>query len=177
MARDRNTGPIASPARGRGRGWTVAAATVVAGVLVSGVSYAYWTATGSGAATVGSTTALGVGVSSIASPLADLYPGKTDALSFVLTNPNSYNVSITKITALSITSSDTTNCPVTNVTINSAYSPVPAGGYNLTPTTVNGTNGTATITLPSFITMNTTALDGCQGKVFTVSMTVTGAQV
>jgi hypothetical protein len=161
----------------RRRRWTVVAATLVAGVLVTGVSYAYWTATGTGTASVGSTTAVGIGVSNIATPLADLYPGKIDGLSFVLTNPNPYNVQVKKITALSVASSDITNCPISNVTINSAYSPIPAAGYNLTPTTVNANNGTATITLPSFITMNLGALDGCQTKTFTVTMTVTGDQI
>lgn len=177
MAVHRSTDPTAPATRRRLRGWTVAAATVVAGVLVTGVSYAYWTATGSGSATVSSTSAISLGVASITAPLTDLYPGKTDALSFVVTNPNPYNVSVTKITALSVASSDTTNCPMSNVTINSAYSPVPMGGYNLTATTVNSGNGTATFTLPSFITMNIGALDGCQGKVFTVTLTVTGLQV
>jgi hypothetical protein len=54
---------------------------------------------------------------------------------------------------------------------------VPAGGYNLTAFTVNGGGGTATFTLPSFITMTTTAGNGCQGVTFTATMTVTGMQV
>jgi hypothetical protein len=155
----------------------VAAATVAAIVLVGGVSYAWWSATGTGNATVGSTTAVGVGVANVAAPLADLYPGKTDALSFKLTNPNPYNVSIDKITALTVTSSDITNCPVSNVTINSAYSPIPAGGYNMTAVPVAANNGTATATLARFITMNSTAGNGCQGVTFTVTLTVTGTQV
>jgi hypothetical protein len=86
-------------------------------------------------------------------------------------------VSIDKITALSVTSGDPTNCPMSNVTINAAYSPIPAAGYNLTAIPVASNNGTATGTLASFITMNTTAGNLCQGVTFTVTMTVTGTQV
>ncbi|MBK5306260.1 MAG: hypothetical protein JJD92_06180 [Frankiaceae bacterium] len=159
------------------RAWTVAAASVVAAILVSGVSYAYWSSTASGTATIGSTTAQPLVVSSIATPLADLYPGKTDDLGFTVKNDNAYPVRVTALTGVSVASSDSAACPVSNLTLSSAISPIPVGGYQLTPVvTVAGGGGTATGTLPGLVQMNTTAGDGCQGKTFTFTLTFSGTQ-
>lgn len=160
------------------------AATLLAGFLVTGVAYAFWTASGTGTAVVGSASAVSIKVSSLAVPLADLYPGKTDALGFTLTNPNPYPVSLTGLTAVSVTSSDPTSCPLVdavtsrpNVTVNSPYAPLPSGGYLLpSAITVPANNGTATGSLPAFLTMTTDAGNGCQGRTFTVTLTLTGMQ-
>ena len=163
----------------RARGWAVGVATVVAGVLVTGVSYGYWTSTGSGSATLRSTSAIDIEVSSVAAPLADLYPGKTDDLSFRLTNSNPYPVEVRAVTAVSLTSSDAAACPVANLTLDPAVvaGAGGVGGYQLSPPVTVPAGSTATATLPGLVTMNTSAGNGCQGKTFTVHLTLTGSQV
>jgi hypothetical protein len=162
---ERTDAPVSATRR---RGWTLAATTVVAGVLVTGVSYAYWTATGSGSATVGSATAQALTVTSSSPVVADLYPGKAaQALTFVITNPNSYAVNITSASLGVSTSSDSVNCAISNLTLLSG------------PFTVNITvpaGGSANGSIAGFVTMKTTAVDGCQGKTFTFPLTLTGSQ-
>jgi hypothetical protein len=152
----------------RRRRWTVAVATVVAGILVSGVSYAYWTATGSGSATVASVTAQGLSVTSSSPVVSDLYPGKpVQALTFVISNPNPYIVNVTSASLGTATSSDPTNCAMSNLT----YS---AGPFALNIDVPAG--GSANGTIAGFLQMNSGALNGCQGKTFTFPLTLTGSQ-
>lgn len=161
------------------RGWAVALATAVAAVLVTGVSYGYWTSTGSGSATISSTSAVDLGVSSAAAPLADLFPGKTDDLSFRLSNANPYPVEVTALSAVSLTSSDEAACPASNLTLDAAVvaGAGGVGGYQLSAPIRVAANGTATGTLPGLVTMNASAGNGCQGKTFAVHLTFTGSQV
>lgn len=150
------------------RAVTLAVTTVVAGVLVTGVSYAYWTATGTGSATVSSLTAQALTVAASSPVVSDLYPGKpTQALTFVITNPNPYAVDVTSATLGTATSSDATSCPMSNLTIT-------PGPYSLNINVPSG--GTATGSIAGFVQMKTTALDGCQGRTFTFPLTVTGSQ-
>ena len=150
------------------RGLALAVTTVVAGVLVTGVSQAYWSATGTGAATVDSTTAQALAVTASSPVVSDLYPGKpTQALTFVVSNPNPYAVNVSSVTLGTATSSDATNCPISNLTIT-------PGPYSLSVNVPAG--GTANASIPSFVQMKTTALDGCQGKRFTFGLTLTGSQ-
>jgi hypothetical protein len=158
----------AAPSVRRRRGWTVAAATVVAGVLVTGVSYAFWTATGSGSATVASVTAQALSVTSSSPVVSDLYPGKaTEALTFVITNPNPYAVNVTSAALGTATSSDATNCPTTNLT-------VLAGPYALN--LVAPANGSVNGSIANFLQMKSTAGNLCQGITFTFPLTISGTQ-
>jgi hypothetical protein len=177
MARGRHRRPRRYPwsSMANGRRGTVIALGVV-GTLVGGgtAAYAYWSATGTGAGTIQSTTAATLTVSAAATPLADLFPGKTDDLSFRITNTNAYPVSLTKLTALTIGSSDPANCPSSNITVNVT---IGAGGYTLpTPISVLA-NATASPTMTGLITLAAGAPDGCQGRTFTANMTFTGSQV
>ncbi|MCU1590951.1 MAG: hypothetical protein JWP11_2207 [Frankiales bacterium] len=177
MLRRRTTENDGSP--NRRRGWTLAAATVVAGVLITGVSYAYWSATGTGSATIQATTVNGLVVSSITTPLNDLYPGKTDDLGYKVTNGNVYAVQLTALTAVSVTSSDAVNCPASNITILAAAQTgvgQPGGWTGITPLTVPGNNGSATGTLTNLVTMSTGAPVLCAGKTFTVALSFSGTQ-
>ena len=159
------------------RGRRLVAVGVVPVVLSCGTAaYAYWSASGSGSAAVGSATAAAMSVTG--TPSAQLYPGSKADVQVTLGNPNVYPVSMTKLTALSVTSSDETACPVSNIVVSSAVTTGVSGtGYVLpTPVAVaSGSSGSAT--LPELLTMATTAPDGCQAKAFTVSMTFTGSQV
>jgi hypothetical protein len=142
----------------------------VPSLVLSGVAYAFWSASGSGAGTVKATSAVPLTVTSIATPLADLFPGKTDDLGFTVTNTNGYRVSLTTLTAISVTSSDQTACPASNITLSASP------GYTL-PTPVNvAANSSAGGTLSGLVTMATSAPDGCQGKTFTVNLAFSGAQ-
>jgi hypothetical protein len=152
----------------RRRTLTLAAATVVAGVLVTGVSYAFWTATGSGSATVSSATAAALTVTSSSPVVSDLYPGKpTQALTFVISNTNGYAVNVTSAALGTATSSDATNCPTTNLTIT-------AGPYTLN--LVAPANGSVNGSIAGFVQMKTTAGNLCQGVTFTFPLTISGTQ-
>jgi hypothetical protein len=150
----------------RRRRWTVVGATVVAGFLVTGVSYGYWSATGAGTARLDVVTIQGLTSSS--ATVTDLYPGKVDDISFSLSNSNSYKVHITGVTAVTVTASDTVNCPASNIALT-------AGPWPL-DIIVNGGNGTAAGSIIGLATMSTSAPMSCQGKNFTFGLTFTGTQ-
>lgn len=177
---DANATPEAPQTTGRWRRRTaITVATAVSVVLITGVAYAYWSATGTGTSTIGSTSAIPLGVTSLTTPLTDLYPGKIDDVGFKLSNTNPYPVSITKLTAVSVASSDAVNCPTTNVTLSATVmAAVAAGGYTL-PAAVNVPAGSTTTTgsITGLLQLNATAPDGCQAKTFTLSLTFTGTQV
>jgi hypothetical protein len=160
---------------------TVAVATGSAVVLAGGVAYAVWTATGSGSGAAKSATAQAITVTAVTPGTGDLYPGGTGAVAFTLTNANAYNTSFTKLTAASVTSSDNTGaCAAGNVSITPAIATaISGGGYTLPSADAANAGGTpsATYTIPGLLTMSASAADGCQGRTFTVSLTLTGSQV
>lgn len=149
-------------------------------MAVGGGAYAYWSATGTGVATASSTTAEPLAVRAAAAPFVGLFPGKTTDLGFVLSNGNGYPVSLTKLSSVSVRSSDETACP------GAVHIALPAevktglgeGGYVL-PSPIGvpaGSTGTSA-SLAGLITMVTSAPDACQGKTFTVSLSFAGSQV
>lgn len=167
------------PTGGRARRVRVVGALVLASLSLGGAAWAYWSATGSGSGTIKATSAQTLTVSALATPVADLYPGKTSDLGFTIANPNGYPVSLTKLTAISVTSSDTVGCPSANVTPTTAVqTAVAAGGYTLVPPiSVAAGASAASASVSNLVTMSTAAPDGCQGKTFSVSLTFTGSQV
>lgn len=135
--------------------------------LVGAAAYALWTSTGSGSSGAKALTAQTITVSA-SSGTADLYPGFTQGdLYFTSANTNPYPVTFTSMTPGSITSSDQTNCPAANVSVVSAsgLSIVVPAGATASPGTV-----------ANVVTMAAGAPDGCQGVVFTISLTLTGSQ-
>ncbi len=157
---------------------TVAASTAT--LVLAGGAYGYWSSTASGAADVKAATALPLGVSSSSTIVTDLFPGKTSDLSFVLSNRNGYAVSLTKLTAVSATSSDQAGCPAgTYLTFPSAVTTGIAGGGYVLPSAINVPSGSTSTsaTLAGLVTMTTSAPDACQGKTFTVSLSFSGSQV
>ena len=157
----------------------VVSIAVVPVVLAGGTAaYAYWSASGSGSATVGTTTAAAIGVSASATPPPGLYPGRTVDLSVALSNSNSYPVSLTTLTAVTISSSDPAGCPSSTITLPSDVTTGLAGsGYPLPSPFAVPAGGQGTGTLSGLITLSTSAPDACQGKTFTVSLSFTGSQV
>ena len=157
----------------------VAVAAALALVWGGGVAYAYWAATGTGTATAGSATALPLGVSAVTTPTATLYPGKTEDLGLLLSNANPYPVSLTKLTAATVASSDPAACPASNIVLPAAVTAALAtGGYTLpAPISVPAGATATSASLSGFLTLAATAPDGCQAKAFTVSLSFSGAQV
>jgi hypothetical protein len=159
----------------RRRRWTVAAATVVAGVLVSGVSYAYWTATGAGNATIASVTAAALSVNNVV--VADMYPNKAvEGLTFTVSNTNPYAVSLSNTITLGTVTTGNPACPVGNLAISAGPYTITGTGPFIVPAKVGATAGTLSVTTNSFVQLSGGALDACQGVTFTFPVTVTGTQ-
>ena len=145
----------------------VTGATIV-GVACGGVSWAVWSANGSGSGRASSLTAQSVTVTA-ATGSADLYPGFTQGdVFFTLTNPNPYPVTFTAMASGAVTSSDIPNCPSSNVTVAAT-----ATGLTLN-VAANATS--ATLSIPNVVTMAAAAPDGCQAKTFNIVLTLTGTQ-
>jgi hypothetical protein len=154
--------------RRRRRRAVVAVYTAAAVVATGGIGYAMWTASGSGPGQAKAVTKQALTVVA-GSASAQLYPGGTGDVVFSVTNPNPYNVSVNAWSGGAVSStSDTTNCPATNFTLNAG---------TITATTVNGGNGTGTVTVANGITMVSAAPDACQSVTVTVNATLTGTQV
>lgn len=153
------------------------ALVVVPLVLGTGTAaYAYWSASGSGSATLSTATATAITVT--ATPSGTLFPGASADVSVTMGNPNAYPVSMTTMTAISVTSSDSAACASSWISLPAEVTTGVSGtGYVLpSPVSVpSGSSGTTTLT--GLVTMATDAPDTCQGKTFTVDMTFTGDQV
>jgi hypothetical protein len=155
--------------RSRRFGKKIAIIAVVMGVmLVAGVAFAAWTASGSGSGQASSRTAQTVTVTA-ATGAADLYPGANGAVYFTLTNTNPYSITFDTATVGTITSSNPAACPSANV----VTGPGPFTGLSL-QVAANATSGT--LSIPNAVSMLHSATDGCQNKTFTVSLTLSGSQ-
>jgi hypothetical protein len=150
-------------------------ATIVSlflGILLAGsVAFAWWTASGSGNGYAEAATAANLSTLDVsASTTGDLYPGGTGTLTIQIHNPNGYAVTVTDIAAGagSATSGnaacDAANtvslvAPLSGLSVN-----VPAGG------------NTAVLTYPNAVQMNygAAADNSCQGKKFTIPVSLTG---
>ena len=150
-------------------------------IAISGVAFAAWTSRGEGQ---GSATALrAVDLStSVATPVAGLYPGGSADLSITVNNPNPYPVSVTAIEpdperGISVFGR---GCESDNVTFS-----ITGGSFGATPgvlsvpvsvaAKVGSTPGTSPITLTRAVRMVADADNDCQGATFTVPVVVTGA--
>jgi hypothetical protein len=131
-------------------------------------AWAMWSANGSGSGRSTALTAQTVTVNAV-SGTADLYPGFNNGdLFFTLTNTNPYPVRFTAMSAGTVTSSDTVNCPSSNVTVDAS-----ATGLTV-DVAANSTSGT--LSVADVVNMALAAPNGCQGKTFTIVVTLTGAQ-
>jgi hypothetical protein len=143
------------------------------GALLAGgvVAYALFSATGTGSGRASATTAVSITITPQTCASADLYPGgPAGALCFTLTNSNPYNVTFTSVSyGTAITSSDQTNCPASNVSV--ATNAPTAVAFSVAHGATSGT-----LSIAGVVSMASTAGDGCQGKSFTVPVTLTGTQ-
>jgi hypothetical protein len=137
----------------------------VALVGVGGTAFAVWTAAGAGSTNAAATTALPLTASSATVSSGLLYPGATGDATVVITNPNPFPVTVTSISGGTVTSDKGASCNAsTGVTLSTQTGafPVPA-------------NGTQTFTLAGAVSMSNASDNSCQGAVFTIPVTLTGA--
>jgi hypothetical protein len=137
-------------------------------ILVSSVAYAAWTASGGGQgyAKAGTAQALTT-VDVSASTTATLYPSGTGSVVLRINNPNPYPVRVASVTGSGTVTSD-------------------AGALCDAATGVSFTSQTgltldipaasaATFTLPGAAAMSNASANSCQGAVFTIPVTLSGA--
>ncbi|MFL5797132.1 MAG: hypothetical protein ACJ77A_04255 [Actinomycetota bacterium] len=140
-------------------------------VLVAGIAFAAWTATGSGqgSAKAGSSQAV---VVSAGTPTAFLYPTGSADVATSINNPNPFKVHVSSI---SLDSSQYTNgFQASNVSCNTvslSYTTQNNGG--------SGWDIAAGATLPldlsNAVSMSNSANDSCQSNTFTIGLTATAA--
>ena len=146
----------------------VAIVGVGVGAVIGGsMAYALWSSTASGSGNAKALSAQTITVTA-ATGAADLYPGFTAGdVHFTLTNSNPYPVTFTTMAAGTVTSSDPTGCPSSNVTVT-------------TPTTISLTSAAGDTnvakSIADVVSMAGAAPDGCQGVTFTIALTLTGSQ-
>jgi hypothetical protein len=149
------------------------AATTAAVALGGGIAFAVWTVGGSGSGGGAATVANSLTVTAItpSGPAASLYPGgPAGQVYLTVANPNPFAVTINTLTWGTPTSTNTTACPSSNISIDSAA-----------PTSVaisipaNATAGTA-YQINSVLDLAHTAPNGCQGVAFNAPVTVTATQ-
>jgi hypothetical protein len=145
---------------------------MAATLLIGGVAFASWTAsgTGTGTAKAGSASALTT-VAPGAITTGDLSPGSDGGLKLTIVNSNPYPVSITSITADTgaVTSTGGAACDAsTGVSLKSS---IPA-----TPFTVPASTGASgfTTTVASAVHMSNASDNTCQSATFTIPVVLSG---
>ncbi len=146
----------------------VAVVGVAVGAVIGGnMAYAAWTANGTGSGNAKALSAQAITVTA-STGAADLYPGFTAGdVFFTVTNNNPYPVTFTGMTAGTVTSSDPTNCPASNVTV--------ANATGLSIAAAANASGVSR-SIADVVSMGHSAPDGCQGVVFTIPLTLSGSQ-
>lgn len=137
--------------------------TAAAVTMSLGVAQAFWTAGGSGTASVQAAN----GLQLVATPgtLGTLlYPGASTDLVISINNPNPYAVSVSAI-ATGTPTTTTTACTTTGVTV---------GTLTGFPKTL-AANTSTTVTFTNAVGMSSASVTGCQGATFTIPITsITG---
>jgi hypothetical protein len=150
----------------RKRKLIVASGVLVLAALAVGVGLGAWSIGGSGNGAAKATTASNITLAdATAFTSADLYPGATGNLKLRATNPNPFPVRITAVSGNgTITSDKGAACDAsTGVTF-----------ANQTGLALDLAAGaTATLTVPSSVSMSNASDNSCQGAVFTIPVTVT----
>jgi hypothetical protein len=150
----------------RKRKLIVASVVLLAAIVAVGVGLGAWSLGGSGNGAAKATTASNITLAdATAFTTADLYPGATGNLKLRATNPNPFPVRITAVSGNgTITSDKGAACDAsTGVTFS-----------NQTGLTLDLAAGaTATLTVPSSVSMSNASDNSCQGAVFTVPVSLT----
>ena len=143
------------------------AAVAIAAVAASaiGIAIAAWTTggSGSGQAQAGSAAALTI---SAGTPSTNLYPTGSADVAATINNPNSYKVHVSSIDLGAITVDGAhSGCNTSSVSVTTPQT----AGWDV------AANGSTPVDLANAISMDNTANDSCQGAIFTVALTATGA--
>jgi hypothetical protein len=144
-----------------------ALATVATGAMIA---RAAWSANTSGSGEAVAITAQAITLSPLGTGSATMYPGGPAAtIYFQASNPNPYAVTFTSVSYSNPSSGSTTSCANSNISVSpSAPSTVsvalPAGAVNVP------------LSIPGVLQLSHSALDGCQGVPFFVSVQLIGAQ-
>ncbi len=143
--------------------------TLFLGIALAGsVAFAAWTATGSGNGYAqAKTAAVLTTVDVSAATAAQLYPGATGDVLLKITNPNQYQVTVTSVGANGAITSD--KGPACNSATGVTYTPP------TTPSLVVPAGASVQFTLAGAVAMSNASDNSCQGAVFTIPVTLTGA--
>jgi hypothetical protein len=148
----------------------VSAATFALLVAGASVGIAAWSATTSGSGEAVAITAQAITLSPLGTGSPTLYPGGPPAtIYFQASNPNPYAVTFTTASYSNPSSGSTVSCANSNISVASTA-----------PTTVsvslpaNAVN--VPLSIPGVLQLSHSALDGCQGVAFFVSVQLQGAQ-
>jgi hypothetical protein len=152
-------------ARGLRRSGVVLGLTAAVVVAGAGSAAAYWKTTGTGTGSAGTGTLTGVVFTTTGTVSGLLYPTGTFDLALSVNRNATTSFTIKSMTHGTIVSSDPTNCPASSITV--------ANNVPLNQLVSNGP-GSVNFTVPSVVSMISTAPSQCQGVTFTVPMTLTG---
>ena len=136
-------------------------------LLAAGVAFAAWNAGGTGSGYAKATTAQALSTTDVAATTtAQLYPGGTADVKIKIHNPNPYPVRVTSIDGNgAITSDKGAACDAsTGVTYTNQ-----SGTFDVSA------NSDASFTLVGAVAMSNTSDNTCQGAVFTVPVSLSGA--
>ena len=143
--------------------------TLFAGAMLAGsIAFAAWTASGSGSGYAKATSAQALTTVDVsATTAATLYPGATGNVQLRISNPNPYAVQVTDVAGSgTIVSDKGVACDgATGVTFTDQ------SGLSLNVPA----SGAATFTLTGSVAMNNASDTSCQGAVFTIPVTLSGA--
>lgn len=152
--------------RGRLTKRSAVATMLVGTVFAAGIAFAAWTASGTGSGYAKATTAQVLTTVDVsATTNATLYPGATGDVYLGITNPNDYPVRVTDVAGNGAISASDGGCNAGSVTFTDQ------SGLALDI----AANGTANFTLTGAVAMSGAANDNCQGAVFTIPVTLSGA--
>jgi hypothetical protein len=138
-------------------------------ILVSSVAYAAWTASGGGQGYAKAGTAVVLTTNDVsASTVASLYPSGSGSVRLSINNPNPYPVSVATVTGSgTVTSDKGAACDAAT-----GVSFVNQTGLSL----LVPANSTGTVfTLAGAVTMSNASDNTCQGGIFTIPVTLSGA--
>jgi hypothetical protein len=150
--------------------WLLVVAVLAVGSTGAGIAYAAWSANTQGQGEAVAIVAQAVTLSPNGTGAPSLYPGGPPAtIFFTASNPNPYAVNLTTAAYSSPVSTSTASCANSNISI--------AG---TAPTTVSvslpaGASNVA-LSIPGVLQLSHSALDGCQGVAFLVTVQLTGSQ-
>ena len=148
---------------------------VVLAVLLGGLAYGYWSATGSGTGSGATGTTLAVTLGP-GTPAAALYPGGQANVVLAASNPNAFPVHIGSLgldtgqgTGGFAVDAGHSGCALSTLSFTAQTNG--GAGWSV-PANAGVVGGTLPVTLPGALAMSVGAVNACQGASFTVYLAV-----